>query len=100
MLTLPAGGSPAPDWTVGRRMPQTTDDLEQHGQRHREDLAAHTEGDASRADLRRPFQGAALRAARGAVPDAAASARAGRAASGRSPRGARLRHQPQPAQRL
>ena len=36
-----------------------------------------------------PDQGAALRAARGAVSDAAASARAARAASGRSPRGAR-----------
>ena len=35
-------------------------------------------------------QGGALRAPRGAVSDAAASARAGRAASGRSPRGARL----------
>ena len=36
-------------------------------------------------------QGGARRAPRGAVFDAAASARAGRAASGRSPRGARLR---------
>lgn len=41
-----------------------------------------------------PDQGGALRAPRGTVPDAAASARAGRAASGRSPHGARLRDCP------
>ncbi len=49
-------------------------------------------GQRQRAVFRLSFlvQGAALRAARGAVSNAAASARAGRAASGRSPRGARL----------
>ena len=50
------------------------------------------EADRFRASI--PGQGGALRAPRGAVSDAAASARAGRAASGRSPRGARLRVSP------